>query len=284
MENLIPHTLGGNSATISTPLPFPHANVNIPLNEILQSIQTAPTITESPKNKDNTKKRKTTEYQEEKRQKCDALMAFFRTYLRVDPNQIVLKDAIYNLYIRKIPSKARLARNAVYRQMWSFYKDDKIAAFQSNYRDYIKGIKLLTASDSTSIYDGYENDLEILKLLGINDLWDFREADLVSKNQTEDNAPDSTAQHEANSINLNNNNSNTTTTISANSIINNGNSLNINSSHLSRIEDDTSLQEIEQEVLLVENTVLKLLDYVQDLKEKISKRLKKDQKTQFGKK
>lgn len=72
---------------------------------------------------------------------------------------MVLKDAIFNLYQRKIPAESRIARNAMYRHMWSFFKDDKISAFQSNYREYIKGIKLITGApgqEQPLAYDGFE--------------------------------------------------------------------------------------------------------------------------------
>lgn len=50
----------------------------------------------------------------------------------------------------------------MYRHMWSFFKDDKISAFQSNYREYIKGIKLITGApgqEQPLAYDGFEKVL-----------------------------------------------------------------------------------------------------------------------------
>ena len=86
---------------------------------------------------------------------------------------MVLKDAIFNLYQRKIPSDSRIARNAMYRHMWSFFKEDKISAFQSNYREYIKGIKLLTGQEPLN-YEGCEKDLEVLQSIGVQNLFDFQ--------------------------------------------------------------------------------------------------------------
>jgi len=126
---------------------------------------------------DSGKKRKLTDFQEEKRHKCDTLMAFFRIYMKVDAQSMILKDAIFNLYSKKVPSRWRLARNALYRHMWSSYKDDKISAFQCNYREYIKGLKLVTGPEMLT-YEGCEKDIDLLRSTGVNDLWDFREEDL----------------------------------------------------------------------------------------------------------
>lgn len=60
----------------------------------------------------------------------------------------------------------------MYRHMWAFFKEDKISAFQSNYREYIKGIKLLTGSEPLS-YEGFEKDLEVLQSIGVQNLFDF---------------------------------------------------------------------------------------------------------------
>jgi hypothetical protein len=46
---------------------------------------------------------------------------------------MVMKDYLYNLYTRKVAPENAIARNALYRHMWSLYKD-KINAYQSNYR------------------------------------------------------------------------------------------------------------------------------------------------------
>eukprot|EP01113_Clastostelium_recurvatum_P044733 TRINITY_DN7586_c0_g1_i3.p1 TRINITY_DN7586_c0_g1~~TRINITY_DN7586_c0_g1_i3.p1 ORF type:complete len:377 (+),score=90.90 TRINITY_DN7586_c0_g1_i3:101-1231(+) len=141
---------------------------------------------------DPTKKRKLTEFQEEKRHKCDALMAFFRVYIKPDQQSMILKDAIYNLYCKKIPQRWRLARNALYRHMWSSFKDDKISAFQSNYREYIKGIKLVSAGDQIAM-DPPDKDTDLLRSVGVNDLWDFREEDLLSRNSANDDPPASSS-------------------------------------------------------------------------------------------
>ena len=64
----------------------------------------------------------------------------------------------------------------MYRHMWTFFRD-KITAFQSNYREYIKGIKLLTSEDQMS-YEGVEKDLEALHSVGVFSVFDFQEEDL----------------------------------------------------------------------------------------------------------
>jgi len=122
------------------------------------------------------KRRKTSTEQQMKRHKYDILKAFFRVYFAESKEGMVLKDSIYNLYARKIPTAQRIARNAMYRHMWSFFKN-KIMAFQSNYREYIKGIKLLT-SDSHFTYEGCEKDIDLLNSVGVNVFFDFQEEEL----------------------------------------------------------------------------------------------------------
>jgi hypothetical protein len=70
----------------------------------------------------------------------------------------------------------RIARNAMYRHMWSFFKN-KISAFQSNYREYIKGIKL-SSNGAALNYDGYEKDLDLLHAVGVGGVFDFDEEEL----------------------------------------------------------------------------------------------------------
>jgi len=122
------------------------------------------------------KKRKINEEQQLKRHRYDVLKAFFRIYFRVDANSMVMKDAISNLYTRKIAEHARIARNAMYRHMWSFFKD-KITAFQRDYREYITGIKLVITQDNLD-YEGYEKDLDTLQAVGVSELFDFVEEEL----------------------------------------------------------------------------------------------------------
>jgi len=121
--------------------------------------------------------------QQVKRHKYDVLKSFFRIYFKVDSHSMVLKDAIFNLYSRKIPAESRIARNAMYRHMWTFFKEDKISAFQSNYREYIKGLKLLTGAEPLQ-YDGFDKDIEVLQSIDVRELFDFQEEDLA-KNSNE---------------------------------------------------------------------------------------------------
>jgi len=95
---------------------------------------------------------------------------------------MVLKDSIYNLYCRKVHTDYRIARNALYRHMWSYHKD-KVSAFQSNYREYVKGLKL---RNQQNVLDSDGKDIEILRASGPSsstDLWDFSETD-ISGNTT----------------------------------------------------------------------------------------------------
>jgi len=101
---------------------------------------------------------------------------------------MVLKDAIHNLYINKIPMEHRIARNAMYRHMWSFFSRDKVVAFQSNYREYIKGIKLLTTEVHMN-YEGVEKDLEILHSVGLYSIFDFQEEELERDKLFPSNTP-----------------------------------------------------------------------------------------------
>jgi len=125
------------------------------------------------------KRRKTTTEQHAKRQKYDVLKAFFQVYFMASKDGMVLKDTIFNLYAKKIPANERIARNAMYRHMWSHFKkhDQNISAFQSNYREYIKGIKLVL-NDSNLNYDEVNKDLELLQGMGIVNIFDFTEEDL----------------------------------------------------------------------------------------------------------
>lgn len=139
----------------------------------------------NPPNPDR-KRRKTVTEQQIKRHKYDVLKAFFRVYFTVDEKSAVLKDAIYNLYTQKIATESQIARNAMYRHMWSFFKNKNISSSQSNYRDYVKGIKLLT-NQSELYYEGYERDLETLRNNGVShDLFGFDEADLASLKKEEE--------------------------------------------------------------------------------------------------
>jgi len=129
------------------------------------------------------KRRKSNGEQQLKRHKYDVVKAFFRIFFQVEKESMVLKDAIYNLYARKIPPDSRIARNAMYRHMWSYVLfKDKISVLQSNYREYIKGIKILT-SERRPHYDAFENDLQLLRSIGLVDIFDFQEEELQNNDK-----------------------------------------------------------------------------------------------------
>ena len=140
------------------------------------------------------RKRKKAADQAAKRQKYDLLKAFFRVYFVPDDKSAVLKDAIFNLYTRKIAPESLIARNAMYRHMWTFFSSKNISSSQSNYRDYVKGIKLLT--EQRSYYEGCEKDIELLRNNGITHLFDFTEEDLA-KPEKEANGSDSFTQDDS---------------------------------------------------------------------------------------
>jgi len=123
------------------------------------------------------KKRKMSENQQLKRHKYDIVQAFFRVYFVCEKDAMVLKDLIYNLYCKKVQSDYRIARNALYRHMWSYHKD-KVSAFQSNYREYVKGIKL---RNQQNVLESDNKDIELLRASGPStstDLWDFSETEI----------------------------------------------------------------------------------------------------------
>lgn len=138
----------------------------------------------SPEGSPDRKRRRVNGEQEQKRLKYDVLKSFFRLYFKLDNQSMVLKDAIFNLYLRKIPAHSQIARNAMYRRMWSYFGQDKIGVFQSNYREYVKGIKLITTQAEQPGYDGYDKDFNALQEVGAGHLWDFQEEELA-KNSTE---------------------------------------------------------------------------------------------------
>jgi len=133
------------------------------------------------------KKRKSGGEQQAKRHKYDVLKAFFRVYFKIDKDEMVPKDAIYYLYAKKIALDNRIARNAMYRHMWSYFKD-RISSLQSNYREYVKGIKLLTNGNHLT-YDGVDKDLDLLRSIGLptNELFDFTEEELGKGEKTNSN-------------------------------------------------------------------------------------------------
>lgn len=125
-------------------------------------------------------KRKKKNDNQAKRHKYDILQAFFRIYFVKDMDSAVAKEAIFNLYLRKIPSELTIARNAMYRHMWSFYGKE-ISTSQSNYREYIKGLKMVT--DSSRFYEEIEKDVGLLQGVGVNNLFDFKLEDLLQKSK-----------------------------------------------------------------------------------------------------
>jgi hypothetical protein len=137
----------------------------------------------SPEVTPDRKKRKMYGEQQQKRQKYDVLKSFFKVFFKEDPQAMVLKDAMYNLYQRKIPPEARIARNAMYRHMWSHFKD-KISSFQNNYREYVKGIKMVTMQQvGATSYEGLEKDIELLQSVGVGELFDFEEEELAKQDK-----------------------------------------------------------------------------------------------------
>lgn len=119
--------------------------------------------------------------QDLKRYKYDVLRSFFRLYFRSEPgtDSMVLKEAINTLYEKKVPQHARIARNAMFRHMWSWYKN-QISVFQSNYREYIKGLKLIK---TPTPYPELETDQAMLRSVGVEEFFDWTEDDLAPKSE-----------------------------------------------------------------------------------------------------
>lgn len=122
-----------------------------------------------------------------KRLNYDVLRSFFRVFFRVDNQGFVLKDSIYNLYKLKIPQTYLVARNAVYRHMYSLFKEHKLTAFQNNYRDYIRGVQMNMSLDNLN-YEGSAKDLAMLHSIGIGDCFDFSLSDVDKKENNNYNA------------------------------------------------------------------------------------------------
>merc|ERR1739848_695755 len=124
------------------------------------------------------KKKKVTD-QQIKRQKYDILEAFFAVYFIKDPEAAVLKNAVYSLYKQKI-NEGRIARNALFRFMWSYFGD--IKTFRSNYREYIRGLKLMT--DTSHLDQSKMNFLELLQQNIVVDVFDFKIEELIPEDET----------------------------------------------------------------------------------------------------
>jgi hypothetical protein len=90
----------------------------------------------------------------------------------------VLKNAVFNLYSLKVPRHHQLARNALFRHMWTRYTGT-IAVHQSHYKEYIKGLKMRTAEQQCT-YPQFEADKALLRSFGIEALFGFAEEDLAS--------------------------------------------------------------------------------------------------------
>jgi hypothetical protein len=71
------------------------------------------------------KRRKTTTEQQVKRHKYDVLKAFFRVYFTDSKEGMVLKDAIFNLYTKKIPLSQRYGHTAAPRALSHSHYDDR---------------------------------------------------------------------------------------------------------------------------------------------------------------
>jgi len=121
-----------------------------------------------------------------KRRKYEVVRSFFRVYFRENPDSMVLKEAIYKLYVMKIPKEEdRLARNALYRVMWTHFNKDQLSSFQNNYRDYVKGLQLIT-SPSMIPQEELAKDIALLQSYGLTDLFGFTDDAL----QAEKDGPD----------------------------------------------------------------------------------------------
>lgn len=121
----------------------------------------------------------TTENQN-KRFRYDVLKSFFRVYFQPDEKSSVLKDAVFNLYLRKIPLDAQIARNAFYRHMWSFFKE-KVSCSQSNYREYVRGLRLVITQPQITAYSIAEKDFEVLRNIGVTSFFDFTEEEITKE-------------------------------------------------------------------------------------------------------
>jgi hypothetical protein len=133
------------------------------------------------------KKRRKSGQEDQKRNRYDLLRAFFRFFFREDPRSMVRKDVIYGLYFTKVPTWAHIARNAVYRQMWSIYTKEVITPVQHNYREQIKGLRLVSSENEP--YEQYEQDRAYLLEAGVDLKLNVSEEELANvvgfKDQTE---------------------------------------------------------------------------------------------------
>eukprot|EP01117_Protostelium_nocturnum_P009358 TRINITY_DN3345_c0_g2_i2.p2 TRINITY_DN3345_c0_g2~~TRINITY_DN3345_c0_g2_i2.p2 ORF type:complete len:369 (+),score=123.63 TRINITY_DN3345_c0_g2_i2:166-1272(+) len=124
-----------------------------------------------------------------KRANYDILSSFFKVYFQPDPKSSIMKDIVYILYWKKIiPVVTRnsqsaaasasnnmnstttpLAKNAVYRKMWSVFKD--MTSFPEDNK-IIKGLRLVTSIDQ--VPSALDKDVELLRhYLGKNDIFGF---------------------------------------------------------------------------------------------------------------
>mmetsp|Transcript_8920 Transcript_8920/g.36838 ORF Transcript_8920/g.36838 Transcript_8920/m.36838 type:complete len:226 (+) Transcript_8920:160-837(+) len=114
---------------------------------------------------------------DEKARKYSVLSAFFRLYIAQDAGSAVLKEAIFNLYTLQVPASLQVARNAVFRHMWSTYGKG-ISKHQSQYRDYIRGLKMRTSEEQCT-YPRFQDDKRILMEHGVDSLFSFNEESLA---------------------------------------------------------------------------------------------------------
>ncbi len=119
--------------------------------------------------------------QSAKRFRYDVLKCFFRIYFQIDDKACVLKDAVFNLYTRKIPTDSQIARNAFYRNMWNFFRD-RVSCSQSNYRDYVRGLRLTSSPpQNPTFFIGLEKEFDLLRQIGVTSFFDFTEEDITKE-------------------------------------------------------------------------------------------------------
>jgi type II secretory pathway pseudopilin PulG len=237
----------------------------------------------------NSKKRlrKSGKENESRPSKVEVMRAFFSVYFLEDPQldqSCVLKDVIYNLYIRKIPKTYQVTKSALFREMWNIYRK-KIKSFQSHYREFVKGLRLIKQPphpDSNT--PQYKESEQLLLKIGVADLWDYNEEEIMESPRFND-VSTSSVQESSNCSDLPFSAAsppNTFSVESTNENINNDNvninSINdVNSSNLLFNKENSILPMVEPdpvtEVLCrleqLEEQTRNVLSMIQDLKTKI---------------
>lgn len=80
---------------------------------------------------------------------------------------MVEKDAIFNLYVRKVPQDHLIARNALYRRIWGSFKDKNISTYQHQYRENLKGLRLRRIGEP--LPTELDKDFELLRNVGVKE-------------------------------------------------------------------------------------------------------------------